>query len=384
MPIDSSTQNFPPFDLKRLLQTVFEPQEGQRICILIDLEEPSDIEDLSFLGNAALDIQRKAYEVFYQGLEGGVLNDLGLRGGEIYAYKATGGSNLDLPEHCYDPSGNRLGLEEDICRNYDIILCITTDSATAPLTAWAKQYGFRGATLHGLNDVILSSGLAVDYNEVSTDAEKLRLGMTGADWFEIDFVVEDKKYTLKLICDGQEAQKSHGLCRGPKPDVANLPAGEVYYVPNSAEGKFPLLYTDGTVGIMEVDDGRIQRAVLLSGNQETIDTHNSKMAADPATGEIGELGFGTQVLPVSGSDIQDEKILGTVHVATGRSDHLGGNLTPKFFKEAKNATHEDILFAPFKTPQIHVPEVRMHKDGRTTAVHRDYNPTDYLLDLLKS
>ena len=383
MPIDSSTRIFPPFDLKRLLHTVFELKGEERICILIDLENPADIKDFAFLRDRSLVIQRKAYEVFYQGLRNGLLDELGLRGGDIYAYTITGGSNLDFPAEGWDPSGNSFSLEEKVCGNYDIVLCISTFSATAPLTAWAKQYGFRGATLHGINDIILSSGLAVDYNEVSADAEKLRFGMTGADWFEIDFVVEEKKYTLKLICDGQDAQKSHGLCHGPKPDVANLPAGEVYYVPNNAEGNFPLLYSDGSLGVMEVKDGRIQRAILLSGDQETIDAHNSKMAADPATGEIGELGFGTQVLPVSGSDIQDEKILGTVHVATGRSDHLGGNLTPKFFKEAKNATHEDILFAPFKTPQIHVPEVRMHKDGRTTAIHRNYDPTDYLLDLLK-
>ena len=384
MPIDSTTRNFPPFDLKRLLQTVFDPKKDERICILIDLENPADIKDFTFLQDQSLDIQLKAYEVFYQGLRNGLLDELGLRGGEIYAYAVTGGSNLDFPAEGWDPSGNSFSLEEKICGNYDIVLCISTYSATAPLTAWAKQYNFRGATLHGLNEIILNTGLAVDYNEVSADAEKLRLGLTRADWFEIDYEVEGRKFTLKLICDGQEAQKSHGLCRGPKPDVANLPAGEVYYVPNSAEGEFPLLYSDGTLGIMEVEDGRIRNASLLSGNQETVDAHNAKMTADPATGEIGELGLGTQILPVSGRDIQDEKILGTVHVATGRSDHLGGNLTPEFFKEANNATHEDILFAPFKTPQIHVPEVRMYKDGQTTTIHRNYDPTDYLMDLLKS
>ena len=76
------------------------------------------------------------------------------------------------------------------------------------------------------------------------------------------------------------------------------------------------------------------------------------LKADPVTGELGELGFGTQVLPVSGQDIQDEKILGTIHVATGRSDHLGGPLTPDNFADARNATHDDILFAPHKTPEV--------------------------------
>ena len=59
-------------------------------------------------------------------------------------------------------------------------------------------------------------------------------------------------------------------------------------------------------------------------------------------------------------DIQT-KILGTVHIATGRDDHLGGNITPDLFKEHKNASHDDVLYAPHKTPEIRLPEVRMFK-----------------------
>ena len=93
--------------------------------------------------------------------------------------------------------------------------------------------------MHGLNQIILDTGLAVGYNEVSEDAEKLRPGV-GADGFEIDFEVESQVYTLRLQTNGQSAQKSHGLCPG-KGDVANLPA-EVYFVPDSAEGVFPFKY----------------------------------------------------------------------------------------------------------------------------------------------
>src|ERR1700753_3571013 len=103
-------------------------------------------------------------------------------------------------------------LERDIYPNYNLILSISSYSATAPLTAFAKKYGFRGATLHGLNQIILNSGLAVDYDQVSEDAEKLRLGMTRADWVEIDFTFGRQKFSLRLELDQQEAQKSHGLC----------------------------------------------------------------------------------------------------------------------------------------------------------------------------
>src|SRR5277367_6267043 len=379
----ANARSFPPFSLTRLLTTVFQPKGGERVAILIDLENPADVKDFAFLKNPELTIQRHAYEVFYQGLHKGGLKEMGLKGGDFYAYQITGGSNLDLPDRAITPEGREVSLEKDVYPKYDIILCISTFSATAPLTAFAKQFGFRGATLHGLNEIILSSGLAVDYNEVSKQAEKLRLGLTKADWFEVDFVVGGATYTLKLIINGQEAQKSHGMCRGPEPDVANLPAGEVYYVPEGAEGQFPMRYESGTLALMDVKGGRIQKATLLAGNQDEVDAHNAKLVSDPVTGEIGELGFGTQDLPVSGRDIQDEKVLGTMHVATGRSDHLGGHLVPKLFKNAKNATHDDILFSPAKTPEIKINEVRMRRDGRTEVVLEDYQPAAYLLNLLK-
>ncbi|MCD8535713.1 MAG: hypothetical protein LR011_13385 [Verrucomicrobia bacterium] len=377
-----TTLDFPAFSLTRLLSTTFQPRGGERICILIDLDEPSRIRDFSFLNDPSLTVQHQAYNVFYRGLQDGTLQELGLKDGDIFAYKITGGSNLDLPDQAWDPLGNQVSLEKDVYPVYDLILCVSTFSATAPLTAFAKQYNFRGATLHGLNDIIINSGLSVDYNEVSAKAEKFRLELTRSDKVEIDFDFCGRKHTLTLLCNGQEAQKSHGLCLGTDPDVANLPAGEVYFVPESAEGEFPMRYADGTIGLMHVSDGRIRRAVLVRGNQSTIDEHNRKIESDPVTGEIGELGFGTQILPVSGRDIQDEKILGTLHVATGRSDHLGGSLTPDKFASRGNATHDDILFSPTKTPEINVPQVRAYRNGIELVVIENYQPSRHILEVM--
>ena len=375
---------FPDFSLSRLLLNTFKPKVNERICILIDLPDISLVKDWAFLNNDNFSIQRHAYDSFYKALHENVMGELQLTGGDFFAYKETGGSNLDLPDLAIAPDGSELSLENDVYPKYDIILCISTYSATAPLTAFAKQFGFRGATLHGVNDIILRSGLAVDYNEVSKDAEKLRLALTRADHFEIDFQVENKIYTLKLECDQQEAQKSHGICLVNEPDVANLPAGEVYFVPTGGEGEFIMQYGDGTIGLQTVEKGKIINSSLIRGNQSTIDEHNKKIESDPVTGELGELGFGTQELPVSGRDIQDEKILGTMHVATGRSDHLGGSLTPDKFAKPINATHDDILFSPSKTPDITVCEVRMQRDDKTIVVLENYQPAAHLRDALST
>lgn len=377
---------FPSFDLVRLLGTVFHPTQGCRVCILIDFDEPAGlINGFHFLECEGFPVQKNAYNHFYQGLRNHALEALGMTGGEMYAYRCTHGSNLDLSDEVWDTNGKLLSLENDIYPNYDIILCISTFSATAPLTAKCKTYGFRGATLHGLNDIILNSGLAVDYHEVSADAERMRLALTNADSIEIDFTLEDGRVlTAWLGLGGQDAQKSHGLCQGTAPDIANLPAGEVYFVPCDARGQFPMKYEDGTLGVLDVENRCIVRSSLIAGNQATIDAHNTRLRDDPMTGTLGELGFGTQVLPVSGADIQDEKVLGTCHLATGRDDHLGGDILPSMFKKHENSTHDDILFAPHKTPNFNISQVRMKRGEQEEILIENFRPSRYLMNALAS
>jgi hypothetical protein len=375
---------FPPFSLERLLGTVFAPTEGCRTCILIDFDEPEElIRGCAFLEKEGYLVQKNAYRHFYECLRDGVMDKLGMSGGDLYAYRCSHGSNLDLQDEVWDTDGSLLSLDRDIYPNYDLVLCISTFSATAPLTAKAKQYGFRGATLHGLNEIILNSGLAVDYHEVSADAERLRLALTHADSMEIDFELEDGRIlTAWLGLDGQEAQKSHGLCLGRTPDIANLPAGEVYFVPSDACGQFPMKYEDGTLGVLDVEHRCIIRSTLIQGNQATIDAHNARLQDDPMTGTLGELGFGTQVLPVSGADIQDEKVLGTCHLATGRDDHLGGDILPSMFKKHENSTHDDILFAPHKTPNFNISQVRMKRGDQEEILIENFRPARYLMNAL--
>jgi hypothetical protein len=375
-------KDYPLFDLERLLRTVFDPKKGEKLCIMIDLENPTDVTHFAFVKNEKLPIQKKAYEVFYQGLQKGVMNKFQLGACDFYAYKMTGGSNLELPASATDPDGKTHAMEE-IYKKYDLILCIGNYSATAPLTAAAKKYGFRGATMHGMNDVILKSGLSVDYNEVSRETELLRKGMTRADYVDVEFQVDKKLYHLHIDLKRQEAQKSHGICH-IEPDVANLPAGEVYFVPRGAKGEFPIKFEeDGTLGLMHVENCKVNSISLIKGNQKTVDKYLTKFKEDPAAGILGELGFGTQPYPYAAADIQDEKIFGTFHIATGRNDHLTGDVTIDKFNNLRNASHDDILFSSTKTPEIKVNEVRMHRFDKDTVLIKNYEPTSYLNDLLK-
>lgn len=378
-------EDFPKFDLIKLLTTCFgKPSDSVRLCILIDLPNIELIKNLKFADSDDYSVQKHGVDKFYTPLRGASGKEFNVSQVDLYAFKTTFGSNLDPEDDAMDINGNHLSLDKDIYPNYDIILATTDYSLTAPLTAKAKEYGFRGATLHGLNDIILNSGLSVDYNEISKQAEAFRKVLTNADSFEISFEALNEEFKLELICEKQDAQKSHGLCPDGKPDVANLPAGEVYFVPDGAEGSFPFRYSDGTLAEMTVEGGKIISAKFLRGDEKLVNDRNEQLKDDPATGIIGELGFGTQLLPFSGKDIQDEKIFGTCHVATGRSDHLGGNLTPELFNSKMNASHDDILYAPPKTPEINISKVKMLKDGASFDIFANYEPTPWLLDKLST
>jgi hypothetical protein len=378
-----SIDDFTKFNLLKLLTTCFgKPESPVRVCILVDLPDLNLMKEYSFLSDERFSVQHHAVTKFLEPLRSSVGVDFNASKVNMYAYNTTYGSNLDPEDEAIDEKGNLLSLDKDIYPNYDIILAVTDFSLTAPLTAKAKVFGFRGATLHGLNDTILNSGLSVDYNFISEQAEIYRNVLTKSDGFTLDFETLGVAYSLNLHCNKQNAQKSHGLCPAGKPDIANLPAGEVYFVPDGADGSFPFRYSDGTLAEMIVTDGRITEAKFLQGNIDNVNSRNKQLLEDPATGILGELGFGTQLLPFSGKDIQDEKIFGTCHIATGRSDHLGGNLTPELFNSRMNASHDDILYAPPKTPEINVTSVKMHKDGESTEIFTNYEPTPWLLDQL--
>ena len=376
-------RRFAPFDLEFLLKTIFAPKSQERVCLLIDLENPKNRAHDKFLQDKKNEVQNYGYHIFYEGLQKGILQKLGLAACDLFAYKKTGGSNLELPDEVIDVDGKSLSLQKDIYPNYQLILCLTDFSATAPLTAAAKKFGFRGATLHGLNEIVVKTGLSVDYKEVSKETEKLRQGMNQADSVDIDFKVDQKDYHLHIELGKQEAQKSHGICHTGG-DIVNLPAGEIYFVPKNANGSFPIkLEEDGTLALLDVKDGRVYKASLIRGNKERVEAYQKRLDSDPATGILGELGFGTQVLPYSKRDIQDEKIFGTFHLATGRNDHLNGTVTLDRFQRATNASHDDILFSSTKTPEIEVKQVRMHRKGQTHSLIENYEPCSYLLNLIE-
>jgi len=370
---------FPEFDLARLMNTVFELKGEESFAIFTDFANPRDVVDFAFLGRDGLEAQKHAYHTLYKG----ILADTQAFHAEdvsFYGYAEVGGSNLDLPDLVVTPSGEELVLR-DVLARHSIVIYMGRYSATAPITALAKEIGFRGATMHGANDQILATGLAVDYREVSARAERMRQALTRADRMRIDWALASgDEVSIDVHLDRQEAQKSHGIVHRVG-EVANLPAGEVYFVPTGADGFLPQKFEDEqeTICIFKVENRGIKGVhKFVQGDEELVRKYLEVIEFDPNAGQITELGLGTQSLPFADADIQDEKILGTAHLATGRSDHLGGDLSSAHFKNKKNASHNDILWSPNKTPEIVLKRVTMHRDGEATVIIENQQPTAFL------
>ena len=165
-------------------------------------------ESKSFLNDSKYAVQKHAVEKFLNPLRSSNFDTFNVSQVDLFAYQTTFGSNLDPEDHAVDEAGTSISLEKDVYPHYDIILAITDFSLTAPLTAQAKVHNFRGATLHGLNDIILNSGLSVDYNFVSRQAEVFRNVITNSDKFVITFEVYGNNYILSLDCNGQMPRKA--------------------------------------------------------------------------------------------------------------------------------------------------------------------------------
>lgn len=61
------TEPPPPFSLERLMTTCFGKGQGERLCILIDLPDPTQMKRFAFLNDETLSIQNYGYCVFYEG-----------------------------------------------------------------------------------------------------------------------------------------------------------------------------------------------------------------------------------------------------------------------------------------------------------------------------
>jgi len=208
----------------------------------------------------------------------------------------------------------------------DVILAPTVQSLshTAARNA-ATDAGARVATLPGVTEEMLARAMSADVEglrrRVKAVAEALDVAREAT-------IASADGAVLSLDLGGRPGIPDSGDIR-ERGTFGNLPCGEGFISPASGEG---LLVVDGSIASigkvseparLTVEDGRLVAATGPEGERlfELLSAHGEDGT------RIAELGIGTNEKAIlTGEILEDEKILGSCHVAFGASAGIGGSV----------------------------------------------------------
>ena len=239
----------------------------------------------------------------------------------------------------------------------DVALCATSVSMSfTDARKSASEKGTRMALMPGISDSILLRGMSADYRNIMRRTCKLQRLMKGAKAIR----VKTKAGTDVLLpIKGRRIYADTGLIQ-EKGAYGNLPAGEVCVAPieGLSEG---VVVVEATIGHM----GQVTRpvrlmvkagtAVEISGGASAKRLRQMLKPHGRNAYNVAEIGIGTNDRArISGNILEDEKVMGTVHIALGDNARgLGG----KVFA----GTHLDCLITK---PSVWFDRVQIMKEGR--------------------
>jgi leucyl aminopeptidase (aminopeptidase T) len=215
----------------------------------------------------------------------------------------------------------------DIMKAVDVILMPASRSLSHTLARReANAAGARIASMPGITKDSMIRTLTADYSRIAELSEQLAEILSVGKSVRI---TTPRGTDITMSLEGRVSQPDTGIYHMPG-DFGNLPAGEAFIAPveGTADG---ILVIDGAmsgVGALEdvirmkVESGYVREITGGSGArilEESI-THLGKPARN-----IAELGVGTNNRAIiTGKVLEDEKVLGTVHVALGNNIGFGG------------------------------------------------------------
>ncbi|MGA9401108.1 aminopeptidase, partial [Haladaptatus sp.] len=232
------------------------------------------------------------------------------------------------------PGGNQHGEEPPAAvaaamAAADVVLAPTTKSLSHTRARGnANDEGARIATLPGITEEVMVTGLAADYENIDEHCKDVLAQVEDAEEIR---VTTEKGTDITFEPGDREWYDDTGLCHEPG-DFTNLPAGEVFVSPENVNGKYVVdgtmrphgLLEDGQTLEFEVEDGYVT-SISDDEIREQVETGAEEVGQDAYN--LAELGIGTNVAVTElvGSVLLDEKAGGTVHIAIGDDAGIGGD-----------------------------------------------------------
>ncbi len=213
-------------------------------------------------------------------------------------------------------------------RAADVFLAPTTKSLShTRARSDASEAGARGATMPGITEEVMVAGLDADYEAIARHCEAVLEQVEGAD----EVRVTAPNGTDITFEPGDRSWRDDTGMVHDDGGFSNLPAGEVFVSPETANGTYVV---DGTMRPYGLLEGRELRFEVEDGYVTDIGDEGVREEVEAAAEEVGrdaynlaELGIGTNVgvAELVGSTLLDEKAAGTVHVAIGDDAGIGGD-----------------------------------------------------------
>ena len=371
-------------ELTALVQRVFQPGSDDRaLAVLVDLPDDEVPDNPRWRERRALAAgwaRELAAARPAHGLEVA-----------LFLYRNVHSNNADLPAsawrwtgetvpgHADAMSGHLEEPMESVLAAHRLVLAPTEFSTTAPLKVLAPRLGFRAATMPGFSAAMVPA-LRLDYAEINRRVWFLKELLDGCVGADFRFLVDGTTpHELHLDLRHRTAHASGGLL--PTPGTAgNLPSGEAYIVPYEGEIEGDPTSSAGTLPVQLGDEVVLfsieaNRATGITSRGPRSDEERKRLAAEPARGNIAELGLGVLgdfgLAPI-GEVLLDEKL--GLHIAFGRSEHFGGQVGPRQFSRPEAVIHQDHVYLRELQPRVVPAEVVLFRAfGDPVELIRDGN-----------
>ncbi len=211
----------------------------------------------------------------------------------------------------------------------DVVLCPTSKSLThTKARRDASNAGIRVGTMPGITSDTMARCFSADYTKIIETTEMVANKLRTASIAHI----ESKAGTDLIIpMKRRKILSSTGVLRNIG-ESGNLPSGEVYLAPweDKTQG---LLVVDGSVAgiglvehpiFIEIVDGYAEK---ITGKEEAHRLIKMLDSVGRQARAVAEFGIGTNYkAKLCGLILEDEKVLGTVHVAFGNNIGMGGKI----------------------------------------------------------
>jgi leucyl aminopeptidase (aminopeptidase T) len=244
----------------------------------------------------------------------------------------------------------------ELMKMVDVVLCPTSKSLThTDARRAASAVGARIGTLPGVTEDIMVRCMNADYHKIAERTFKLCSLLEKA---KVVRVKSPAGTDITLPMEGRQAHASSGLFR-EKGQWGNLPTGEAYLAPLEGQSNGVVVVDGAMAGVglvsepicIAVKDGH---ATEISGGDEARKLRELLEPHGRDGRNVAEFGIGTNDKAIlTGVILEDEKVMGTIHIAFGDNKSMGGTV--------RVASHLDGMV---KQPTVWLDDLKIMEEGK--------------------